>query len=482
MRRVAFLAASILTIAPVEAADWLALRTDHHQVAGIVSAKELKDVALRLEQFREVIETLNQATVRAAGDTTVVVLAFPDDRSYRPFLPVVNGRTVPFAGMFATGMGGPYITLNLGGWSGGYRGVYHEFSHFLLRGVFGSAPLWFNEGLAEYYSTFEVTGDGRRAIIGKLIAQHVQLLRERRLPLSRLLSITAAAPEYTQDTPDRQVLYAQSWALVHHALHGKPQRRDAIVALALKLAGGATPEQAVLDAYGMTLPELEREVQAYIRREAYSATSFELKKSVVTTLRADIGPADPIEVEAWLGGVLASIGRHDEAAVRLAKVRAARPDLLNAMSRPTYQVQITGRQARQDAARLGDPPEAPPPAPRPNAAARTPAESPPPPPRNGGLILNLRKVGPGERRIVGTLQAIECHRDGVVIVVRTPEGVMRATAASLAAINFVTFRSQAAGSITCGLQTEVPALLTSRADAARMIAVALELLPDGYLP
>jgi hypothetical protein len=97
-------------------------------------------------------------------------------------------------------------------------------------------------------------------------------------------------------------------------------------------------------------------------------------------------------------------------------------------------------------------------------------------------FLNLRTVGPGEQRTFGTVQAIECRRDGIVIVVRTPQGVTRASAASLAVINFVTFRSQAAGSITCGAQTEVPALLTFRADAARMIAVALELLPDGYVP
>jgi hypothetical protein len=46
----------------------------------------------------------------------------------------------------------------------------------------------------------------------------------------------------------------------------------------------------------------------------------------------------------------------------------------------------------------------------------------------------------------------------------------------------MTFRSTVAGSITCGPQTAVPALLTSRADGARTIAVALELLPDGYVP
>ena len=329
MRRVLFLAAAIIAIHPPGArAEWLTLRTEHHQLAGNVSSRELREIGLRLEQFRAVIQTLNQLSVRAIANTPVVVLAFPDSRSYRPFTPIVNGREVPSAGLFVSGIAGAFIVLNLGAPEDGYRPVYHEFSHFLLRGVFGAAPLWFNEGLAEYYSTFEVTSDGRRAIIGTPIPQHVELLRQRRLPLSRLLSITAASPEYTEDTPDRHLLYAQAWALIHHALHQTPQRRDAVVALASKIAAGATPEQAVLETYGMTLPELERELQAYMRREVYSATGFEFKNAVVTALRTAATAADQLDVDAWLGSIQATVGREDEAAVRLERVLKARPDPL----------------------------------------------------------------------------------------------------------------------------------------------------------
>ena len=33
-----------------------------------------------------------------------------------------------------------------------------------------TVPLWFNEGLAEYYSTFDIQNDYRRVILGDLIA------------------------------------------------------------------------------------------------------------------------------------------------------------------------------------------------------------------------------------------------------------------------------------------------------------------------
>ena len=536
MRCILLLAASIVAFTPAAAsAEWLALRTKHHQVAGNVSARDLKDVALRIEQFREVIATLNQATIEAAQGVSAIVLAFPDERSYRPFMPMANGRRVPVGGLFVAGPRGTYITLNLDAGDDAYRGIYHEYSHYLLRNVFGAAPLWFNEGLAEYYSTLEVSSDGRRAVIGKPVPQHVALLRERRLPLATLLAITAASPIYSSDTPERSVMYAQSWAMVHHALHAQPRRREALIDLAFKLAAGMTPEQAVLEAYGMTIPDLEREVQAYTRREIYQATSVEFKDAITTTLGRNPMPADEGEVEAWLGGVQMTIGRPEEGAVRLEKALKTRPDVVAALSRSNYQLRVPGRvavlatmraflnQGEYGAVRgaltpmvranpadheaalmlaeallhLDDPDGARALLGRVLAAGsdtrkeqarallgqpRTPDPQPPPVAKNQGLVLQLRNVQPGEQRIQGTIQGIECTRGGVVVVFGTPQGATRASAPSLASIMFVTFRSQTGGAISCGAQVAAPALLTTRREGTRTIAVALELLPDGYVP
>jgi tetratricopeptide (TPR) repeat protein len=560
VRRVVVIAASILACGPVPAAaEWLTLRTRHHQVAGDVPARDLKNLALRLEQFRDVIATLNQATTTAAEDTSVVVRAFPDERSYRPFMPVANGRRVPVGGLFVSGPRGTYITLNLDADGDAYRAIYHEYSHFLLRNVFGAAPLWFNEGLAEYYSTAEVASDGRRALIGKPVRRHVELLRERRLPLAQLLSINSASPIYTSDSPERSVLYAQSWALVHHALHGNPRRREALVDLAFKLAAGIAPEQAVLESYGMTVSDLERDVQAYIRREIYQASSIEFKEAVTTTLARTPVPADEGEIEAWLGGVQMGIGRPEEGAARLERALKTRPDVVAALSRSNYQTRVPGRDAvlatmrmflsrgqyaavrgtltsmvkanpadheaalilaeallrlddpngaqallgpvlasgselRRERARallgqladvrerLGNrPPVSTANAQPAGAGAETP-ERPPAAAKNQGLILNLRDVRPGEQRVRGTIQTIQCSRNGVEVVIGTPQGVLRAAAPSLSAITFVTFRTQTAGAISCGGQVAAPVLLTMRQEGTLTIAVALELLPDGYEP
>ncbi|HVG69613.1 MAG TPA: FimV/HubP family polar landmark protein, partial [Vicinamibacterales bacterium] len=292
---------------------------------------------------------------------------------------------------------------------------------------------------------------------------------------------------------------------------------------------------------------LERDVQAYMRREIYQATSLEFKDAITTTLGRNPVPADEGEVEAWLGGVQMTIGRPEEGAVRLEKALKTRPDVVAALSRSNYRLRLPGRgavlatmraflnqgdyaavrgaltpmvhanPADHEAAlmlaeallRLNDPDgarallgpvlaggtdphkdqarallaqlsEV-----REHSGTLPPAPVAPPPPvvvKNQGLILQLRGLQPGEQRIQGALQRIECGRNGVVVVIGTPQGATRAAAPSLASIAFVTFRSQTGGAITCGAQAPAPALLTTRLEGTRTIAVALELLPDGYVP
>ena len=56
MQRVLLFGAIVLLAAPSLAmAQWLSLRSEHFHVVGNASGGQLRDVALRLEQFREVV-------------------------------------------------------------------------------------------------------------------------------------------------------------------------------------------------------------------------------------------------------------------------------------------------------------------------------------------------------------------------------------------------------------------------------------------
>jgi tetratricopeptide (TPR) repeat protein len=330
--RALLLAASILLAAPVHAAaEWRALRTDHFHVIGDISADRLREVALRFEQFREVVTQLLPAALRA-GSAPVVVIVFPDARSYRPFMPIANGRTVLVDGFFVDGADVNYITMNVEAGEQAFPIVFHEFSHLLLNSAFAHAPLWFNEGLAEYFSTFEVANGGRQALLGKPIRRHVALLRERRLRLAQLFAIGAGSKEYTRDGLERELLYAQSWALLHYARHGAQRPFTALESLARRLADGEDMDQSVRATYAMDLEALDAEVQAYVRKQVYTHVELNSTDSVITQVNSQAATLDDAEVDGWLADLLAHLQRGPEAIPRLERALRVRADLPRALA------------------------------------------------------------------------------------------------------------------------------------------------------
>ena len=332
MRRALLLAAAIPLLTPlVAAAEWRALRTDNFHVIGDVSAGHLRQVALRFEQFREVVTQLLPGALRA-GSPPVVVIVFPDARSYRPFMPLANGRAVPVDGFFVDGADVNYITMNGEAGEEAFPIVFHEFSHLLLSSAFPNAPLWFNEGLADYFSTFEVIGGGQRALVGKPVARHVALLRERRLTLPQLFAIGRESKAYNSDGLERSLLYAQSWAVVHHARHAEPNRFDSLVWLARRLADGEGAEGSVSGTYAMSIDALDAEIQAYVRKPTYTHVELSFSDSVVTRVNATAIAMDAAEVDAWLGDLLAHLQRGPEAIPRLERALQRRRDLPRALA------------------------------------------------------------------------------------------------------------------------------------------------------
>jgi tetratricopeptide (TPR) repeat protein len=332
LRRVILFLTLLLLAAPIQAAaEWRALRTNHFQVVGDVSTGRLRDVALRFEQFREVVTQLLPAALRA-GSAPVVVIVFPDARSYRPFMPVTNGRTMLVDGFFVDGADTNYITINIEAGEEAYPVVFHEFSHLLLSSAFAHAPLWFNEGLAEYFSTFEVADGGRRVRLGKPLDRHVALLRERRLKLSQLFAIEPDSKEYTREGIERDLLYAQSWALVHYARHTDQRRFASLESLARRLADGDEVDASVRATYAMDLETLDAEVQAYVRKQIYNYVEVTSADSVIVRVDSDAHTIDAADVDTWLADLLAHLQRGPEAIPRLERALKLRGDQPRALA------------------------------------------------------------------------------------------------------------------------------------------------------
>jgi tetratricopeptide (TPR) repeat protein len=98
----------------------------------------------------------------------------------------------------------------------------------------------------------------------------------------------------------------------------------------------------------------------------------------------------------------------------------------------------------------------------------------------------FRKPAVGEERLTGTLSDIRCTSAGkpVVFVVRKGEATSLFMAASLAAVDLISYRSDLTGQIACGRQANPTVIATfvpgANGKPARM--VALEFVPQGHEP
>jgi tetratricopeptide (TPR) repeat protein len=102
----------------------------------------------------------------------------------------------------------------------------------------------------------------------------------------------------------------------------------------------------------------------------------------------------------------------------------------------------------------------------------------------------LRDIQPGETRTYGLLTEIECVQQQIVLHVRAPGETLLLRAARFDAVDFISYRSTTPGTISCGARrpAEDVYLTWRRGEAAvpsgtsQGTAVAVELLPDGYVP
>src|SRR5262249_42645754 len=148
--------------------------------------------------------------------------------------------------------------------------VFHEYTHLLLRNAVRSVPIWLNEGLAEYYSTYAIAPGAKTAEIGRPIGSHGRLLRQRYLPLSELIAVDASSQLYDEGLR-RSIFYAEAWALTHYLMVEAPDGPAAINRYVAELAGGSTPALAFRRAFGATPEQFDDELRKYVARPAFQS-------------------------------------------------------------------------------------------------------------------------------------------------------------------------------------------------------------------
>ena len=312
---------------------WLSVRSSHFLLVGNASENDIRKVGVRLEQFRDVFSRVFTRS-KANSAIPITVIVFKNDGAFKPYKPLYQGKPAAVSGYFQPAEDVNYILLTSEfRETNPYAVIFHEYVHALTSDNSRPLPPWLSEGIAEYYSSFEVESDEKKVWLGKAIANHVFYLREQKfLPLQRLFAVDHGSPEYNER--DRKgVFYAQSWALVHYLLLGNDSKRQPqFIRFINALAAGAPVDDSFKQIFQIDYVTLEKELKGYIGRNSYPAQSLTFNDKLSFDADMQTTPLSEAETQYYLGDVLCRIQRRDEGEEYLKRAIAFDPKLAPALA------------------------------------------------------------------------------------------------------------------------------------------------------
>ncbi len=254
----------------VQGGGWVEVRTPHLRVLSDAGLGKATAIAERLERLHEVLRN-SARTLVVEPRRPRVVLMFADEGSFFHYLPFYRGHRESVQGYFQPTPDGEFLLMQALSGEERARVSVHEYTHAILHEAMPRIPLWLNEGLAEYFSTFRV--DSRAAQVGAVIPEYLQHLQSTRmLTIPELFAVNPGSGDYHEG--ERQgTFYAESWLLVHMLLSERVGDLPRLEGFLRALRDGADPHTAFRREYGEDAA-LQMRLGAYARRTSYGAREW----------------------------------------------------------------------------------------------------------------------------------------------------------------------------------------------------------------
>jgi len=227
----------------------------HYHVVSDMDAKVCFEASKILEQAYAVFVTRLERP--AATTERFKVYLFSGQAGYQTHIADLLGETVPHtAGLYVPALRQLFI-WNVPEHEDMMKTVRHEGFHQYLDRIMNDPPLWFNEGLAEYFEGAKVihgtwtTGEPR--------ADHLSRLKAPQ-PLDKFLFLDGTA-----FMANASFDYAQAWAFIHFLLHSTRENRDLFDAFWDSFKRIPAHADAIRDALGdRKIEELDAEFRAHV--------------------------------------------------------------------------------------------------------------------------------------------------------------------------------------------------------------------------
>jgi len=311
----AFLTAALLTsMGAIQAATipklpkakdrWIEVRTANFTIYSNASERITRLAGNNLEQLRAILRSLFGGMTFTSPVPTYIFV-FDRPKTFSPYGLFYEGREKELGGYFSPGRFANHVAIVANRYGKDVSSIIqHEYVHHLLSTNQVELPLWMNEGLAEFYSTFELRGEVAR--IGYPIGNHLLWLQQHSIiPLAEFLAIDHDSPDYNEGNR-RGVFYAQSWALTHMLVMGPRKDGNRATVYADLLHQGIDPDEAFRQALGGSLKEIEKELNHYVRSRRFSYTEIPVEE--MATGASTVSEVPYPEVLTRLGNLLIALG------------------------------------------------------------------------------------------------------------------------------------------------------------------------------
>jgi tetratricopeptide (TPR) repeat protein len=312
---------------PTAAAEkWLYARTENFEMFSTETEKKSRRILTELEQFRA--NFLVSLPPRRAREPRTTVVLFSSDRQFNPYKPLYNGKPKAVAGYCVSGQDEVVIALTTDLDADlemePSEVIYHEYVHLLMRARGVVAPLWFNEGMAELYSTFAV--NGKEVEFGrpkKIYVNYLNLAPV--ISLSKLFAVSERSPDYNEDNRAGQ-FYAQAWAVTHFLLCGADRTNSDKLYRFLDLEEKSPLRTAenFQAAFGMDYRKMEMNLRDYLQGGKYYKRRSTSVLPELTSLA--FRPATDFERDLALANLRWRVNDAPDTAARGLELAARQPD------------------------------------------------------------------------------------------------------------------------------------------------------------
>jgi tetratricopeptide (TPR) repeat protein len=242
---------------PDERVPWIRIRSAHYDVLSNAPEEQTRDLVRDLETLASILTKTSTRFTNAPVTTTVLV--FANRKESQPYFELLLQRDDPsIMGLYVRHSGGGTMFIDASRRKAPIeKTVMHELVHDLLRQSERPAPMWIEEGLAEYFANGEIRGG--KIIAGRPVRAHLSVLRRQgeHIALEDLFRVQAETsmallPQF----------YAQSWAAVDWLMGMDHERFFAFLD---EVERGKSVADALHTHYGKTLRDMEKPIHGAIK-------------------------------------------------------------------------------------------------------------------------------------------------------------------------------------------------------------------------